>query len=83
MPQPDSQKRLERFFELVKTTTFWQIAARRGMPEEQIDEAYFRLALRPLREVLDEHFDDPGLKHTLAVYWTYLGQPPSVLICTA
>ena len=76
---PGNRERLERFFELVKTTTFWQIAARRGMPEEQIDEAYFGLALRPLREVLDEYFDDPGLKHTLAVYWTYLGQPPSVL----
>ncbi|MEV8585556.1 NAD(P)/FAD-dependent oxidoreductase [Streptomyces sp. NPDC051180] len=76
---PGNRDRVERFFQLLKDVAFWQIAAQRGMPAEQIDPVLFRQGLRPLADVLDEHFDDPGLRSVLATYWTYLGQPPSRL----
>lgn len=76
---PGNRDRVERFFDLVRSVTFWQIAAMRGMPADQIDPVLFRQGLRPLKDILDDHFDDPGIKAALAVYWTYLGQPPSRL----
>ncbi|WP_432143456.1 phytoene desaturase family protein [Streptomyces sp. bgisy084] len=74
---PGNRAGVERFFQLLKDTTIWQIAAMRGLPAEQIDPDYFRQGLRPYGEVLDDHFDDPRLKSALAAYWPYLGQPPS------
>jgi phytoene dehydrogenase-like protein len=76
---PGNRARLEAFFELVKTTTFWQMAARRGMPVEQIDPDYFHRALRPVKQVMADYFEDEGLMYALTPYWAYLGQPPSVL----
>ncbi|MFE3227205.1 phytoene desaturase family protein [Nocardia sp. NPDC059228] len=76
---PGSRDRVARFFELIKQVTFWQIAAMRGMPADQIDPVLFRYGLRPLQQVLDEYFDDDRIKVALAMYWTYLGQPPSKL----
>ena len=74
-----TRERVERFFQLVKDTTIWQMASMRGLPPEQVDPDYFRQALRPLSEVLDDHFDDPRIKAVLATYWPYAGQPPSRL----
>ncbi|MEU7169229.1 NAD(P)/FAD-dependent oxidoreductase [Streptomyces morookaense] len=76
---PGNRDRIERFFRLLRDVAFWQIAAMRGMPADEIGPVLFRQGLRPLGDVLDEHFDDPGLKSVLATYWTYLGQPPSRL----
>lgn len=76
---PGNRERVERFFQLVKDTTIWQMASMRGMPVEKIDPTYFRQGLRPLTEVLDDHFDDPRIKAVLATYWGYVGQPPSRL----
>ncbi|MFF0061659.1 phytoene desaturase family protein [Streptomyces sp. NPDC005279] len=76
---PGNRERVERFFQLVKDTTVWQMAAMRGLPPEQVDPTYFRQGLRPLAEVLDDHFDDPRIKAVLATYWGYVGQPPSRL----
>ncbi|MEU2037333.1 phytoene desaturase family protein [Nocardia niwae] len=76
---PGNKDRVLRFFELIKQVTFWQIAAMRGMPVEQIDPVLFRYGLRPLKDVLDEYFDDDRVKLALGTYWTYLGQPPSKL----
>ncbi|MGK8524832.1 FAD-dependent oxidoreductase [Nocardia asteroides] len=76
---PGNKDRVSRFFELVKQVTFWQVAAMRGMPVEQIDPALFRYGLRPLKDVLDEYFDDDRIKLALGTYWSYLGQPPSKL----
>ncbi|MEW2081003.1 NAD(P)/FAD-dependent oxidoreductase [Streptomyces sp. NPDC005283] len=76
---PGNRERVERFFQLVKDTTVWQMAAMRGLPPEQVDPTYFRQGLRPLTEVLDDHFDDPRIKAVLATYWGYVGQPPSRL----
>lgn len=76
---PGNRDRALRFFELVKQVTFWQIAAMRETPADQVDPVFFAQALRPLQDVLDDHFDDPGLKAALGIYWTYLGQPPARL----
>ncbi|BAD57938.1 phytoene desaturase family protein [Nocardia farcinica] len=76
---PGNRDRAARFFELLKQVTFWQIAAMRGMPVEQIDPVLFTHGLRPLKDVLDEYFDDDRIKTALGMYWTYLGQPPSKL----
>ncbi|MFG2901767.1 phytoene desaturase family protein [Streptomyces zaomyceticus] len=76
---PGNRARLDRFFALVRDLTFWQIAAMRGTPADQVDELFFRHGLRPARDVLDEHFDDERLKAVLSTYWGYLGQPPSRL----
>ncbi|MGK8505987.1 phytoene desaturase family protein [Nocardia asiatica] len=76
---PGNRDRTARFFELVKQVTFWQIAAMRGMPVAQIDPVLFTHGLRPVKDVLDEYFDDDRVKVALGMYWTYLGQPPSKL----
>ena len=76
---PGNRSGTEKFFELVRSVTHWQIAAMRGMPAKRIDPALFRQGLRSVKEVLDDHFSDQRVKHVLAAYWTYLGQPPSVL----
>lgn len=76
---PGNRDRAAKFFELVKQVTFWQIAAMRGMPVDQIDPLLFKYGLRPTKEVLDEFFDDDRAKSALGMYWTYLGQPPSKL----
>ncbi|MFI2280836.1 phytoene desaturase family protein [Nocardia beijingensis] len=77
---PGNRDRAAKFFDLVKQITFWQIAAMRGMPAEQIDPVLFRYGLRPLDEVLREFFDDARISVVLGMYWTYLGQPPSKLL---
>ncbi|KAF0845320.1 phytoene desaturase family protein [Nocardia caishijiensis] len=77
---PGNRDRVAKFFDLLKTITFWQIAAMRGMPAEQIDPVLFRYGLRSVRSVLDEFFDDDRIKLALGMYWTYLGQPPSKLL---
>ncbi|WP_067546335.1 phytoene desaturase family protein [Nocardia crassostreae] len=76
---PGNRDRVAKFFELLKQVTFWQIAAMRGMPVEEIDPMLFRYGLRPVADVLDEYFDDERIKVALGMYWTYLGQPPSRL----
>lgn len=76
---PGNGERARRFFDLVRRVAMWQVAAMKGMPTDQIDHVLFREGLRPTRDVLDEHFDDPGLKYALGTYWAYLGQPPAKL----
>lgn len=77
---PGNRDRVAKFFDLLKAITFWQIAAMRGMPAEQIDPVLFRYGLRSAESVLDEFFDDARVKSALGMYWTYLGQPPSKLL---
>ncbi|MCB0932195.1 MAG: NAD(P)/FAD-dependent oxidoreductase [Mycobacterium sp.] len=76
---PGNRDRAAKFFELLQQVTFWQVAAMRGMPVDQVDPVLFKYGLRPAKEVLDEYFDDDRLKCALGIYWTYLGQPPSKL----
>ncbi|MGV9541589.1 phytoene desaturase family protein [Nocardia beijingensis] len=77
---PGNRDRAAKFFDLVKQITFWQIAAMRGMPADQVDPVLFRYGLRPLADVLREFFDDARISVALGMYWTYLGQPPSKLL---
>lgn len=76
---PGNGARTREFFDLVKKITFWQVAAMRGMPSDQIDPVLFKYGLATVQQVLDEYFDDERLKYALGIYWTYLGQPPSNL----
>lgn len=76
---PGNREQLNAFFDLVKLVTMCQIAAMRGVAPDQIDRRYFRVALHPLQEVLDDFFTDPRLQTALSGYWGYLGQPPSRL----
>ncbi|WP_069166480.1 phytoene desaturase family protein [Nocardia altamirensis] len=76
---PGNRDRTARFFELVKQVTFWQIAAMRGMPADQLGPLLFEYGLRPAKAVFDEYFEDDRIKAALGMYWTYLGQPPSKL----
>ncbi|MGW6697429.1 phytoene desaturase family protein [Nocardia sp. NPDC055049] len=76
---PGNAARTREFFDLVKKITFWQVAAMRGMPVDQLDPMLFKYGLRTVQQVLDEFFDDDRLKYALGIYWTYLGQPPSNL----
>lgn len=76
---PGNIDNLRRFFKLVREVTLWRAATMRGIPVEKIDPVYFRYGLRTLQDVLDEHFEDPRIKHALSAYWPYLGQPPSKL----
>lgn len=75
---PGNRQRVERFFALVKDIVFWYIAVLRKAPVD-VDPVFFRQALRPFKDVLDEHFDDPRIKSALGAYWPYLGPPPSGL----
>jgi prolycopene isomerase len=76
---PGNRARVEKFFDLVRRVSYGQIAARRGLPAEKVDPVVFRNGLRTTKDVLDEHFDDNRVKAMLGIYWSYLGQPPSVL----
>lgn len=37
---------------------------------------FFKYALKPLQEVLDEYFSDPLLQAAVSMYYSYLGLPP-------
>lgn len=76
---PGNRNRLERYFDLVRRVTFWQITAMRGTPPADIDPVLFTHGPRTLGDVLDEHFTGAGIKSALAAYWPYLGVPPSHL----
>lgn len=76
---PGNGANAEAFFDLVRTVAMWQVAAMRGMPADDIDARLFTQGLRPLSEVLADHFAEPALRNALAAYWAYLGDPPSSL----
>jgi phytoene dehydrogenase-like protein len=83
---PGNRAAVERFFALCREVTMWQLVARRAGRDPALAEqltgpgaALLRHGLRPLQDVLDEHFDDERVAYVLAAYWSYLGQPPSRL----
>lgn len=76
---PGNRDNAATFFDLVRTVAMWQVAAMRGMPADEIDPRLFSQGLRPLADVLADHFSDPNLRSALAAYWAYLGDPPSSL----
>lgn len=74
---PGNRVRVTKFFGLVRSVMRWQMALQQGLPTRQVDPVLFHYALRSMKDVLDEHFEDEGIKTALAAYWPYLGQPPS------
>ncbi|WP_027658920.1 phytoene desaturase family protein [Salinispora fenicalii] len=83
---PGNRARVESFLELCQEVGSWQLVARASLHQPQEQAAWLRglprvrrNGLRPAKEVLDEYFDDDRIKHVLASYWSYNGQPPSTL----
>lgn len=79
---PNESPSLERFFdflykfasEMVGVAFARDPAASRGKYP-----LFFKYALKPTQQVLDEYLQDPLLKSIIATYWSYLGLPPSLL----
>jgi len=82
---PREADAVERFFELMRDFCLQFINAFYFQDPERSRQKYplyFKYALRNASEVLDEYFQDPFLKMTLATYWGYAGLPPSRLSFT-
>ncbi len=83
---PGSRAKVEPFMELVREVGTWQLVARANLHQPQQQAEWLtslprvrRNGLRPVKDVLDEHFDDDRIKHVLSSYWSYNGQLPSTL----
>lgn len=83
---PGCRAKVTEFLELCKEVGTWQLVARANLhkPQEQYDwlagQPRVRYhGLRPVKDVLDDFFDDDRIKHVLASYWSYNGQLPSTL----
>ena len=83
---PGNRAKVEKFMELVREVGTWQLVARANLnkPQEQAEwlsslPHVRHNGLRPVKEVLDEHFDDDRVKHVLSSYWSYNGQLPATL----
>lgn len=76
---PGNRDRVRRFLDLARAVTIAGMTAARATTVAEIDPVWFRYSLRPTQQVLDEYFDDEGIKAALGMYWMYLGQPPSKL----
>ncbi|NWB27973.1 phytoene desaturase family protein [Pseudomonas gingeri] len=83
---PAESEAIERFLVVCEKVTLESFTtlpqARRSNSEAALKSMcpYFvEYGFRPLKEVLDEFFDDARLKSVLATYWLYLGVPPSML----
>jgi phytoene dehydrogenase-like protein len=79
---PAEKDALDRFFDLLAKYANDMIAAfvfRDPEPSRQKYPHLYTYAFRNTKDILDEHFADPLLKAVLAVYWGYLGVPPTRL----
>lgn len=83
---PAEREAIERFFDMASKLTmenFLQLPHCRRANDAAMLQAncptYLAYGLRPAQEVLDEFFADPKLISTIAIYWCYLGVPPSQL----
>jgi prolycopene isomerase len=76
---PREKESIERFFDLVYNfcREMVSIAFLRD-PETSPDKypLYFKYALKDSRLILDDFFQDPGLKMVISIYWPYIGLPP-------
>ncbi|HOG07965.1 MAG: NAD(P)/FAD-dependent oxidoreductase [Syntrophales bacterium] len=79
---PEEETAIRAFFDLVYDY-FNQFIAIFFMRDPEVSREkyplYFRYALKPAQEVLDEHFRDPLLKLAASAYWCYIGVPPRQL----
>lgn len=79
---PGEADAVERFFDLVYAFCTEMVGAFFFKDPEASREKYptfCRYALMPAQQVLDAHFTDPLLKAAVAIYWSYMGLPPSRL----
>lgn len=79
---PAEAENIERFFDLVYRF-FSELVQAFYLRDPDVSPEkypiYFEYALKNTSEVLDAHFSDPLLKLAVAVYWCYMGVPPSRL----
>jgi phytoene dehydrogenase-like protein len=79
---PHESENIERFFNLV-----WSYCDQwvhiMFMRDSEASPAkyplYFKYALKPMQDVLDEFINDLHLQIIIGMYWSYLGIPPSKL----
>ena len=79
---PEEGKGIERFFDLVYDFCKEMVGvvfARDPAASPAKYPLYFKYALKPSQDILNEFFRDPLLKAAITVYWTYVGLPPSRL----
>ncbi len=79
---PEEQGAIERFFALVyKFCSEMVSVAFLRDPQASWEKypTYFKYALKPSAQILDEYFRNPLLKAVLSAYWGYMGLPPRLL----
>ena len=77
---PAEKENIQAFFDLVYKFSFELLSTYRDAePTPDNYPTYFKYALQTTQQILDEYFTDPLLKQTIAVYWGYMGLPPSRL----
>lgn len=82
---PEEKEGISGFFDLVYAF-FYELMRAFFMKDPEITPEkyplYFKYALKNTSDVLDEYLHDPLLKLAVAVYWCYMGLPPSRLSFT-
>jgi len=79
---PHETKAIQKYFDLLARYANDMIGAFIFRDPEPSREKYpdlYQYALRNSKDILDEYFSDPLLKAVLAVYWGYIGVPPTRL----
>ena len=79
---PGESDNIDRFFDMLYAFCMeWVGAIVLHDPEASKAKypTYCKYAFKPVRDVMDEYFQDPLLKAVVASYWGYLGLPPSRL----
>jgi len=77
---PAEKDNITAFFDLVYKICFEFFGVNRDpQASPETYPTYFKYALTNSQEILDQYFTDPLLKMTVAIYWGYMGVPPSKL----
>jgi len=79
---PHEKNAIQKYFDLLASYANDMIGAFIFRDPEPSREKYpnlYQYALRNSKDILDEYFSDPLLKAVLAVYWGYIGVPPTRL----
>ncbi len=79
---PQEASSIDRFFDFLYKFSSEMVAvafARDPAASPQKYPLFFKYALKPTQQVMDEYLKDPLLKSVITTYWSYLGMPPSLL----
>ncbi|CAB1075793.1 Carotenoid cis-trans isomerase [Olavius algarvensis Delta 1 endosymbiont] len=79
---PHEKNAIQKYFDLLASYANDMIGAFIFRDPEPSREKYpklYQYALRNSKDILDDYFSDPLLKAVLAVYWGYIGVPPTRL----